>query len=138
MPLKNAQSTKLFHFSVGTAGSTSTARGRGEEETAAHSRAKPKGCRGCRLPAAMVSPGCGKLNCVLHTVSSGRVIGLKMHYKGRVWRSLPFCNVTLFRRLGGCSLWGQDLSQTSEFPAKLNGPIFHHDAVLQLLRCIWP
>lgn len=73
MPLKMRSAfkcTKMFPFSVGTAGSTSTTRGRGEEETAAHSRAKPKGCRGRRLPAAMVSPGCKKLNCVLHTVSS--------------------------------------------------------------------
>jgi len=76
----------MFHVSVGTAGSTSATRGRGEEETAAHSRAKPKGCRGCRLPAAMVSPGCGKLSCILYTVFSDRLLGLKMHCKGRVWR----------------------------------------------------
>lgn len=47
-----------------------------------------------------------------------------------------FCNVTLFRGLGGRSLWGQNLSQTYEFTAKLNVPIFHHGAVLQLLRSV--
>lgn len=137
--------TKMFHFSVGTAGSTSTTRGRGEEETAAHSRAQPKSCRGCRLPAAMVSTGCRKLNCVLvakctatvlHTVSSDRILRLKMHCKGRVWR---LCGFVMWPFLEDLMVsGGQHLSQTPELPAKLNVPIFHHDAVLQLLRCTWP
>jgi len=53
--------SKMFHFSVGTAGSSSTTRGRREEEKATYSRAKPQSCRRWRLPAAMVSPWCRKL-----------------------------------------------------------------------------
>lgn len=85
-----SKGTRMFLFPVGTAGSTSTTGGRGEEEAAAHSRAQPEGCGGGRLPAAVVSPGCGKLNCILHAVSVGRILRLKMPCKGRGWRSCGF------------------------------------------------
>lgn len=131
--------TKMFHFSVGTAGSTSTTRGRGEEETAAHSRAQPKSCRGRRLPAAMVSPGCRKLNCVLvakctttvlHTVASDRILRLKMHCKGRVWR---LCGFVMWPFLEDLVVSGD-----STFPRYLNSVLswmFQFFIMMQCYNC---
>lgn len=87
--------TRLFLFSAGTAGSTSTTGGGGEEEAAAHSRAQPEGCGGGRLAAAVVSPGCGRPNRVLHAAPAGRILRPKMPRKGRGWRSCGFVGLAV-------------------------------------------